>query len=136
MDFVGLVKYTGPTSSNGVIVSDEFSPDVQANHPSRLPTHETKIRNEPINHQEAAKSLVHLYFKARKPDSLTDPKFALYVVWFTKILDNWKALVCTTLNDGLYFEVTYNGFKQETYVDVYSKIENHVISDNHLSTVQ
>lgn len=53
-----------------------------------------------------------------------DPEFEVYVVWFCKTLQNWKALVGTTLADALYFEVTHNGDKSETYVDVYKKIEN------------
>lgn len=49
----------------------------------------------------------------------------LYVVWFSKTLQNWKALVSTTRpGDGLYFEVTYNGDKEEVYVDTYLKISN------------
>lgn len=49
----------------------------------------------------------------------------LRIVWFSKTLDNWKALVCTVFpGDGLYFEVTHNGAKEETYVDTYIKISN------------
>lgn len=52
-----------------------------------------------------------------------------YVVWFSKVLANWKALVSTTIPDGVYYEVTYNGAVGETYVDVYTKNSNHVIPD-------
>jgi hypothetical protein len=53
----------------------------------------------------------------------------LYIVWFSKTLQNWKALVSTTVSgDGLYFEVTHNGTKEETYVDIYKKQVNHVFS--------
>lgn len=48
----------------------------------------------------------------------------VYVVWFCKTLGNWKALVSTDVVSGLYVEVTYNGAKQETYVDRYEKAEN------------
>lgn len=49
----------------------------------------------------------------------------LYIVWFTKTLSNWKALISTSKpGDGLYFEVTHNGEKEETYVDTYLKISN------------
>jgi len=51
----------------------------------------------------------------------------VFVVWFSKTLHNWKALVSTTLNDGLYFEVTSNGDNQEIYLDVYNKVKNEVI---------
>lgn len=54
----------------------------------------------------------------------------VYVVWFSKTLQNWKALVSTNAFDGMYYEVTYNGDKKETYLDVYKKWENVVILDN------
>ena len=53
----------------------------------------------------------------------------VYVVWFCKTLQNWKALLSTDLPDGMYFEVTYNGDKKEAYLDVYKKIRNVKISD-------
>lgn len=53
----------------------------------------------------------------------------LYIVWFSKTLNNWKALISTSRpGDGLYFEVTYNGEKLETYVDTYVKEDNQVFS--------
>lgn len=53
----------------------------------------------------------------------------VYVVWFTKTLGNWKALISTSKEgDGLYFEVTHNGEKEETYVDTYLKITNDTFS--------
>lgn len=53
----------------------------------------------------------------------------VFVVWFSKTLQNWKALVSTTLPDGMYYEVTYNGDKGETYVDVYKKFDNVKVRD-------
>lgn len=53
----------------------------------------------------------------------------VYVVWFCKTLQNWKALVSTTVPDGKYYEVTYNGDKKETYLDVYGKQDNICIPD-------
>ena len=54
----------------------------------------------------------------------------LYVVWFAKTLRNWKALVSTDVAQGLYWEVTYNGDKGETYVDTYVKQGNQAIPDS------
>jgi hypothetical protein len=51
----------------------------------------------------------------------------VYVVWFTKTLQNWKALVSTTLPDGMYYEITSNGDKKEAYLDAYKKFDNVVI---------
>ncbi len=53
-----------------------------------------------------------------------------FVVWFCKVLENWKAMVSTTLPDGMYYEVTYSGNKKETYVDAYKKFQNVVIPDD------
>lgn len=51
----------------------------------------------------------------------------IYVVWSCKTLQNNKALVSTNVSDGLYYEITHNGDKQETYVDVYKKRGNFVL---------
>lgn len=48
----------------------------------------------------------------------------VYVVWSCKTLQNNKALLSTNVSDGMYYEITYNGDKDETYVDVYKKWEN------------
>lgn len=53
----------------------------------------------------------------------------LYVVWFCKTLGNWKALVSTDEVSGAYWEVTYNGAKQEAYVDTYTKTGNVAVPD-------
>ena len=50
----------------------------------------------------------------------------VYIVWQVKVLQNWKALVSTTLPDGMYYELTHNGDKNETYVDCYKKWDNFV----------
>jgi len=52
------------------------------------------------------------------------------VVWFSKTLKHWKALLSTERNDGRYYELAYNGEKKETYLNVYRKIKNEVIPDN------
>ena len=51
----------------------------------------------------------------------------VFVVWFSKTLQNWKALLSTTVPDGMYYEVTYNGDKKKAYLDAYKKWENKVI---------
>ena len=51
----------------------------------------------------------------------------VFVVWMCKTLQNSKALVSTTLSDGMYYELTYNGNKQELYLDAYKKWENRCI---------
>ena len=51
----------------------------------------------------------------------------VYVVWLSKVLQNNKACLSTTLFDGMYYEITYNGNKGEAYVDAYKKWENFVV---------
>lgn len=51
----------------------------------------------------------------------------VFVVWCCKTLQNNKALLSTTLFDGMYYEVTYNGDKKEAYFDAYKKWENRCI---------
>ena len=48
----------------------------------------------------------------------------VFVVWSCKTLQNNKALLSTTLFDGMYYECTYNGDKNELYMDAYKKFEN------------
>lgn len=51
----------------------------------------------------------------------------VYVVWSCKTLGNNKALLSTTVPDGMYYEITYNGAKNEAYFDAYKKWENKCI---------
>ena len=61
----------------------------------------------------------------------SDPvtSFEIFVVWKAKILQNWKFLISTSLYDGMYYELTYNGDKHEWYLDAYKKFENRRITD-------
>lgn len=51
----------------------------------------------------------------------------VFIVWSCKTLQNNKALVSTTISDGMYYELTYNGDKKELYLDAYKKWENRCI---------
>lgn len=82
---------------------------------------------------DKARRLIVDYFNERM-DATDVPKFTLkfdetYVVWFCKTLQNWKALVSTTVPDQMYYEVTYDGDKQTAYLDAYKKFENVAIPD-------
>ena len=76
--------------------------------------------------QERAKQIVADYFNRHadvtdcRPITTDD----VFIVWFCKTLQNWKALLSTTVPDGMYYEVTHNGDKGETYLDAYKKWEN------------
>lgn len=58
------------------------------------------------------------------------PEFEIYFVWKAKVLQNWKYLIASTLPDGMYYELTYNGDKEEWYLDAYKKFENYVIRES------
>jgi hypothetical protein len=82
--------------------------------------------------QEKAKTLVYDYIRHRLEKTDTHVTFGedeVYVVWFAKALQNWKCLISTTLPDGMYYEVTYNGDAHETYIDAYKKFDNVCIMD-------
>ena len=51
----------------------------------------------------------------------------VFIVWMCKTLQNSKALASTTLFDGMYYELTFNGDKQELYVDAYKKWQNFTV---------
>ena len=73
-----------------------------------------------------AKWIVYDYAFAHL-DKSDDIKFTLgdvYIVWSCKTLQNNKALLSTTLPDGMYYELTYNGDKDEMYLDAYKKFQN------------
>lgn len=57
------------------------------------------------------------------------PEFEVYIVWKCKTLQNWKYLLSSSLFDGMYYELTYNGDKEEWYLDAYKKFENQVIKN-------
>lgn len=73
-----------------------------------------------------AKELVVRYFneQSERTDNFKLTKDDVFVVWFCKTLQNWKALASTTVSDGMYYEITHNGDKNETYLDAYKKWKN------------
>lgn len=76
---------------------------------------------------EKALKIVRNYICKHLDKSDPEPKFDVYTVWKAKILQNWKYLISSTLYDGMYYELTYNGDKKEWYLDAYKKFENRVI---------
>ena len=81
--------------------------------------------------QKLCKKIVVMYFNSHVDE--TDKKKItekdVYIVWSCKTLQNNKALVSTNVSDGMYYEITHNGDKEETYVDAYKKWENFVVKE-------
>ena len=78
--------------------------------------------------QYKAIQIVRAYVETHLEVTDPTPEFQVYVVWFVKVLQNWKALVSTSLPDGMYYELTYDGDKSKVYVDAYKKFDNVAIN--------
>lgn len=76
---------------------------------------------------EKCKEEVRKYAEEHLDKSDAKPEFEVFVVWYSKTLQNHKALLSTSLFDGMYYELTYNGDKKELYFDAYKKFENKCI---------
>lgn len=75
------------------------------------------------------KKIITNYFNihCEKTDKVDITSDDVYVVWYCKTLQNHKALLSTNVPDGMYYEITYNGDKEEIYVDAYKKWQNFCI---------
>lgn len=73
---------------------------------------------ENICHAELTK-----YFNANREKHITEGD--VFTVWSCKTLQNYKLLCSTNVaGDTTYAEFTYNGDKQQLYMDVYIKEKN------------
>ena len=76
---------------------------------------------------EKAKQAVVDYFNSQADSTDKNGRITaddVYVVWLVKALQNNKALLSTTVADGMYYEFTWNGDKNEGYMDAYKKWKN------------
>ena len=76
------------------------------------------------------KEIVVDYFNSQADSTDKNGKITVdnvFVVWDVKVLQNNKALLSTTVSDGMYYELTYNGDKKEIYVDAYKKWKNYAV---------
>ena len=83
-----------------------------------------KFSNDEMDN--TACDIVYDYIMDHLDKSDPEPDVSVYMVWKCKVLANWKYLISSTLFDGMYYEVTYNGEKDEWYLDAYKKFENRV----------
>lgn len=75
--------------------------------------------------KNASKHIASSEYTYNNPDVASE----ITPVWISKILQNNKGLFVRCVGekqipDGNYYEVTYNGDKDEYYVDVYVKKDN------------
>lgn len=81
-----------------------------------------------LDMQFQAKLLVMEYFNRKQTSAeLLITTDEVHISWFSKTLQNWKALLITRAPNGIYYEITYNGDDKEAYIDVYQKIDNVVV---------
>ena len=76
---------------------------------------------------EKAKQAVVDYFNSQADSTDKNGRITadeVYVVWLVKALQNNKALLSTSVPDGMYYEFTWNGDKNEGYLDAYKKWKN------------
>jgi hypothetical protein len=79
--------------------------------------------------KDRALKIVENYVKEHLDKSDGEVAFETYIVWMCKTLQNWKFLISTSLPDGMYYELTFNGDSKEWYLDAYKKFENRRIQD-------
>ncbi len=87
------------------------------------------VTNEVGDLQARARELVYLYVQNRLSENIKFTRDQVLFVWFSKTLQNWKALLITTLPDQMYYELTYDGDRKQTYIDAYQKIDNVCVYD-------
>ncbi len=87
--------------------------------------------------EKLARRVVRDYANAHvdKTDGVKITEGDVFIVWLCKALQNNKALLSTTLPDGMYYELTYNGDKDELYFDAYKKFENRCISGEEINGI-
>ena len=79
---------------------------------------------------DKALRIVRDYIVEHLDKSDPEVRFEVYMVWKAKALQNWKYLISSTLYDGMYYELTYNGDMKEWYLDAYKKFENRCIKED------
>jgi hypothetical protein len=89
-----------------------------------------ELMNDNDRFLKQAKSLAVRAYNRQAPEGAYIRVDDVYIVWFAKVLQNWKALVSTDEMQGLYIEVTHNGARHESYIDLYFKANNVLIEDD------
>ena len=80
--------------------------------------------------ENKALKIIENYIQEHLDKSDFQPEFTVFTVWKVKALQNWKFLISSSLPDGMYYELTFNGDREEWYLDAYKKFENRCIKLN------
>ena len=75
-----------------------------------------------VRRKMAKAAVVAWYNEHNAPDTIGMED--VYIVWFCKVLQNWKALAGTHHGDGMYYEITFDGNNDLVYFDAYKKWQN------------
>lgn len=120
-------------------MSDSPIPRDPQPHPSYKDFVAKAMENPPVYHNDQyirkARKLASVHYSQFLPADAEIRPDEFYVVWFAKVLQNWKALVSTDAVNGVYYEITYDGAKKQAYVDAYVKQENQVFTDEYFETL-
>jgi hypothetical protein len=78
--------------------------------------------------EEISRKKIEEYYK--KEGIELDRDNDIFVVWLAKALDNTKGVFITNKMDKKLYEITYNGQKNEIYLDAYIKEQNILIKND------
>lgn len=82
--------------------------------------------------QTKAKFLVAQYFNDHRENPAEIAELTLndvQITSFSKHYRNWKATATTNANDGIHYDVSYNGYLSETHLVIYKHVTRVVIAD-------
>jgi hypothetical protein len=85
------------------------------------------VNKEPFAFMRTARELVVDYVH-RKFHLLGNPNFTVEnvnIIWFTANDHDWRVLLGTTLQDGLYYRITHFGI--ETRLEVFEMVDQEII---------
>ena len=94
-------------------------------------THPTPESPSP---QERARQVVQAYVKSRltanQLSTVTFEDRHVFLLSFGFVLLGWKAILATTLSKDVHYEVTYDNFRGQTILQVFSKVDEVRIAEN------
>lgn len=94
------------------------------------PNYKWRCNMEERKFRDIAIQSVVTYFNTQVESTDKNGKISnddVFIVWQCKTLQNNKAMLSTTISDGMYYEFTWNGDKQEGYLDAYKKWKNIIV---------